>query len=114
LWLQQLFIAIIMFRSSEITALRSTLAALGIFIYEYEPMPDFRGGCWNLVVRKGDTMIRFFWDGRDDLLTIEEAAYLPSSTQFLWRPTTVRSTGVDEKRETARYIAELLKKKFYT
>lgn len=101
-----------MFRSSEITALRSTLAALGIFIYEYEPMPDFRGGCWNLVVRKGDTMIRFFWDGRDDILTVEEADYIPSSSQFLWRPTDVASVAVDEKSEPARYIEEVLKKKF--
>jgi hypothetical protein len=103
-----------MLRSTEITALRSALAAQGIFIYEFEPLPDFRGGCWNLTMRKGDTIIRFFWDGRDDILTVEEAAYIPSSSQFLWRPSDVPSVAADEKREPTRYVEEVLKKKFST
>jgi|ERR1051325_1945888 hypothetical protein len=99
-------------RSRDITALRSALAPLGIFVYEYEAMPELRGGCWSLVVRKSDTMVRFFWDGRDDLLTVEEAAYIPSSREFLWRPTSVPRVEVDETREPFRYVEEVLKGKF--
>ena len=100
-------------RSSEITALRSRLAGLGIFIYEYLEMPEVLAGCWSLIVRKGDTMIRFFYDRRDDLLTVDEAAYIDSSSRFLWRPTSVPRVDVDERHETLRYIEEVLKEKFY-
>jgi hypothetical protein len=100
-------------RSSDVTALRAALVRLGIFIYEYEEMPELLGGCWSLIVRKGDTMVRFFWDGRDDLLTVDEAAYIPSSSEYLWRPTNVPKVDVDETREPLRYIEAVLKKKFY-
>ena len=99
-----------MLRSRDVEALRSALAQLGIFIYEYK---EVLGDSWSLVVRKSDTMVRFFWDGRDDLLLVEEAAYLPSSSQYLWRPTDVPRVDVDEKQEPLRYIEDVLKKKFY-
>jgi len=102
-----------MLRTRDVEALRSALVRLGIFIYEHQNMPELRGGCWSLVVRKGDTMARFFWDGRDDLLLVEEAAYLPSSSKYFWRPTHVPRVDVDEKQEPLRYIEEVLKKKFY-
>ena len=100
-------------RSSDIAALRSRLARLGIFIYEYEEMPDVLAGCWSLIVRKSDTMIRFFYDRRDDLLTVDEAAYIDSSSRYLWRATDIPRVDVDETQEPIRYIEEVLKKKFY-
>lgn len=102
-----------MLHTRDVEVLRSALVRLGIFIYEYHNMPDLRGGCWSLVVRKSDTMVRFFWDGRDDLLLVEEAAYLPSSSDYFWRPTDVPRVDVDEKQEPLRYIKEVLKKKFF-
>jgi hypothetical protein len=101
-----------MLRTRDVTALRSALVRLGIFIYEYKEMPDLPGGSWSLVVRKADTMVRFFWDGRDDLLLVDEAAYLPSSSEYRWRPTDVPRVDIDEKNETLRYIEEVLRKKF--
>ena len=100
-------------RSSDIAALRSRLVRLGIFIYEYEEMPKVLAGCWSLIVRKNDTMIRFFYDRRDDLLTVDEAAYIDSSNRYLWRPTSVPRVYVDEQHEPLRYIEEVLKRKFY-
>jgi|SRR6185369_10508051 len=102
-----------MLRFSDIAALRSSLARLGIFIYEYQAMTEVLAGCWNLIVRKGDTMIRFFYDRRDDLLTVEEAAYIDSLSGYLWRPTDVPSVEADAARQPLRYIEEVLKKKFY-
>lgn len=102
-----------MLRTCDVEVLRSTLARLGIFIYDHENMPDLTGGRWSLIVRKSDTVVRFFWDGRDDLLLVEEAAYLPSSSEYVWRPTAVPRVDVDEKREPVRYIEEVLKKKFF-
>ena len=98
-----------MLRTSEVTALRSALVRLGIFIYEYK---EVLGNSWSLIVRKGDTLVRFFWDGRDGFLMVDEAAYIPSSSEYLWRPTDVPKVDVDETQEPLRYIEEVLKRRF--
>ena len=96
-------------RSSDITALRSALVRFGIFVYEYE---EVLGNSWSLIVRKSDTMINFFWDGRDRFMLVQEAAYLPSSDQYVWRATSVPTVDADEEQEPLRYIEEVLRKKF--
>ena len=97
--------------SADVRALLDSIAAFDCSLHHFEPMPDFNR-CWVLIVRHEDILIRFFWDGRDEFLTVEETDYKPAAKQYLWHPTIVPRVDVDDAREPCRYIEEVLKGKF--
>jgi len=95
--------------SGNLASFENMLAALGISVFKYETLLN---KSWSLIVRKDELLLRFFYDGRDDFILVEESDYVPSNKDYLWHPTSVPKIDADEVREPFSYIVECLKKKF--
>ena len=98
--------------SDDVKTLLDSVAPFGCSLHHFETMPDLRGGCWVLIIRQESVLIKFFWDGRDDLLTVEETDFDATAKQYLWHSTVVPRVDVDDVHEPFRYIEEVLKMKY--
>lgn len=98
--------------SDDVRTLLDSVEPFGCSLHHFETMPDFRCGCWTLIIRYENILIRFSWDGRDDLLIVEETDFNPTAKHFLWHSTIIPQVDVDEVQEPFRYIEEVLKKKY--
>lgn len=97
--------------SEDVRALMEAVASSGCSLHHFETMPHFNG-CWELIIQYNRLLIRFFWDGRDDLLLVDETDYNPTAKQLLWHRTFVPKVNIDEVQEPFRYMEEVLKNKF--
>jgi hypothetical protein len=97
--------------SDDVKTLLDCVAPFGCSLHHFETMPDFNR-CWSLIIRHESILVRFFWDGRDRFLLVQETDFDSTARQFLWHSTTIPQVEADELRETLRYIEQVLKKKY--
>jgi hypothetical protein len=91
----------------ELSELTDRLAARDIIVGSlHAEYSNF--GCWQLIARKHDEAVRFFWDGRDGYLTIQGSPIRDHSAPNEWKEETVkgfdRVSGDDLLRFVERYL----------
>lgn len=96
----------------DVKTLMASVLFLDITLHHFETIPNLGCGCWSLIIRHEELLIRFFWDERDHLLLAHETDFNPKMKRFIWHPTVIPKVDVDEVREPFRYIEEFLKKRF--
>jgi len=80
-----------------VLAMAQRLSASGIAIYEHS-YHALVFGSWTIEAGKRKGRFRFSWDGRDGLLTVEQAAFPDSRQRTGWKH--VKTEGIDIKQYT--------------
>ena len=69
-------------------------------------------GCWQLIARKHDEAVRFFWDGRDGYITVESSPIRDSSAPHKWKQETAKGFDRVSGDDPLRFVESYLTTRF--
>lgn len=89
----------------RILLLAKYLSSRGISIYEEKFDPLFFGS-WYVIVGTRHHRFKFFWDGRDEWLTIEESEFPDSGSRGQWRRIADQAVDARHGEDPFKHIEE--------
>lgn len=96
-----------------VLAIAQRLSSSDIAIYEHT-YHALVFGSWTIVAGKRKERVRFSWDGRDGILTVEQAIFPDSQQRTEWEH--VKTEGVDVRHysQALDAVESYLRRKFAT
>jgi len=91
----------------RILLLARNLASRGVSIYEQKFDPLFFGS-WYLVAGTRHRRYKFFWDGRDECFTVEQASFPDGGSLVTWQRIADHSVDARRGADPFQYVEDFL------
>lgn len=91
----------------SVLLLARNLASEGVSIYEHKFDPLFFGS-WYLIAGTRHRRVKFFWDGRDECFTVEQASFSDGGSRGDWQRVTDHSVDTRRGADPFQYVQDYL------